>query len=85
MFAYRVLLGLLLALAAAALILMFARPSSGAGPERSYRVLPGDTLWSIASAHYAGDPRSAIWRIEQRNGLADPGIAPGQVLILPGS
>ena len=39
-------------------------------PEARHLVRAGETLWSIAEAHYAGDPRKAIWRIEQRNGLA---------------
>ena len=31
-----------------------------------YRVRPYDTLWTIAEAHYGGDPRNAIWQIETR-------------------
>jgi len=85
MFAYRLVLGLLLALVAATLLLMFARPSSGAGPETRYRVRVGDTLWSIATARYGGDPRAAIWRIEHRNGLSGPLVTPGETLVLPGS
>ena len=62
---------------------VFARTSSGAGHEQVYVVKPADTLWSIARTHYAGDPRAAIWRIEQRNGLADATLVPGQRLVLP--
>jgi hypothetical protein len=46
-------------------------------------VRSGETLWSIASARYAGDPRAAIWRIEQRNGLTGEPLQPGTVLYLP--
>lgn len=60
-----------------------ARPSEGAGHERVYVVRPADTLWSIASANYAGDPREAVWRLRQRNGLRDVLLRPGERLILP--
>ena len=60
-----------------------ARPSGGAGPERAYIVRPYDTLWSIATAHYAGDPREAVWKIERRNGLSGAAIHAGQRLVLP--
>jgi LysM repeat protein len=61
----------------------FVRPSESAGPERAYVVQPADTLWSIAVEHYAGDPRAAIWHLQQRNGLDSPALVPGQRLILP--
>jgi LysM repeat protein len=61
----------------------FVRPSESAGPERTYVVQPADTLWSIATEHYAGDPRAAIWRLRQRNGLEGPLLTPGQELVLP--
>ena len=61
----------------------FARPSESAGPERAYVVQPADTLWSIAAEHYAGDPRAAIWKLQQRNGLEGSTLQPGQRLILP--
>ncbi len=60
-----------------------ARAGSAAGVERSYVVRAGDTLWSISSSHYGGDPRSGVWQIQQRNGLRDVGIRPGQRLVLP--
>jgi LysM repeat protein len=60
-----------------------ARPSSGAAPEARYLVKPGDTLWSIASARYAADPREGVWRIQQRNELAGTLLRPGEVLLLP--
>jgi nucleoid-associated protein YgaU len=73
-----VVLALLLALA-----LSLARPSQGAGAETSYVVQAGDTLWSIASTRYSGDPRKSVWRIEQRNGLTGRVLQPGTVLVLP--
>jgi LysM repeat protein len=62
---------------------VFVRPSEGAGPERTYVVRPADTLWSIAERHFAGDPRAAIWRIQERNELETTTIVPGQRLVLP--
>jgi nucleoid-associated protein YgaU len=46
-------------------------------------VKPGDTLWQIASEHCNGDPRDAVWRIQQRNGLTSPALVPGMTLYLP--
>ena len=60
-----------------------AHSSSGAGPERTYVVRYGDTLWAIAAEHYAGDVRSAVWRVRERNGLRGSTIVPGQRLKLP--
>jgi LysM repeat protein len=60
-----------------------ARTSSGAGREQVYRVQPTDTLWSIVTAHYAGDPRDGIWKLEHRNHLASTTLRVGQRLILP--
>jgi nucleoid-associated protein YgaU len=60
-----------------------ANRSEGAGPERAYVVRPYDTLWSIASSQYGGDPREAIDRIERANGLRTALIRPGQRLVLP--
>lgn len=62
---------------------VFARPSGASGPERSYQVQPGDTLWSIATARYSGDPREAVWKIEQRNHLSGATITSGVRLVLP--
>ena len=59
------------------------RPSSGAGHAGVYVVRPADTLWSIAVAHYAGDPRDGVWKLERRNGLTSTTLQPGQRLILP--
>jgi LysM repeat protein len=60
-----------------------ARASHGAGPEVRYTVKPGDTLWSIAVKHYAGDPRDAVSRIDRRNHLGGSLLVPGQRLVLP--
>ncbi len=62
-----------------------ARPSSSAAPETRYVVRSGDSLWAIAAARYDGDPREAVWRIKQRNGLATADLVPGMVLALPAS
>ena len=60
-----------------------ARPSGAHGPKVMYRVKPYDTLWSIASAHYGGDVRDAVWQIQQANHLSGSEIAPGERLVLP--
>jgi LysM repeat protein len=74
---------LLITLVAAAVWVGLARPSEGAGREQVYVVRPTDTLWSIAAAHYPGDPREGIWELQQRNGLSGTTIRPGQRLVLP--
>jgi LysM repeat protein len=70
-------------LAALVLWAVAAHSSSSAGKSELYTVKPYDTLWSIAVAHYRGDPRGAIYRLEQRNGLSGPTVRPGQKLVLP--
>ena len=79
MFARTIAVGLLLALVVA----LAARPSGGAGKEHVYVVKRYDTLWSIATASYAGDPREAVWKIERRNHIRNALIRPGQRLVLP--
>jgi nucleoid-associated protein YgaU len=74
---------LILVVTAAFLWAVFARPSGASGPEHSYRVKAGDTLWSIAAARYAGDPREGVWKIQQRNHLSGATITPGLKLVLP--
>jgi LysM repeat protein len=64
-------------------VVFVAHPSSGSGPKRTYVVKPYDTLWSIAASHVGGDPREAVWNLEQRNHLAGATITPGEKLILP--
>ena len=71
-------------LAAAAVVwALLPHTSNGAGRERVYVVRPTDTLWSIASSHYGGDPRAAVWKLEQRNGLRGTLVHPGERLVLP--
>jgi LysM repeat protein len=48
-----------------------------------YVVKPTDTLWSIAAAHYAGDPREGIWELQRRNHLHGTILVAGQRLVLP--
>ena len=74
---------LLISVLAAAMWALFARDSGAVGPERSYRVGPGDTLWSIAATSYGGDPREGVWKLRERNHLTGTTIAPGQLLRLP--
>jgi LysM repeat protein len=61
----------------------YARPSGAHGAKEIYTVKAYDTLWSIAQSHYAGDPREAIWEIQERNDLAGAAVRPGQRLVLP--
>jgi LysM repeat protein len=59
------------------------RTVESAGTRQTYLVQPGDTLWSIAAARYAGDPREGVWELQQRNHLLGTTISPGQKLVLP--
>jgi LysM repeat protein len=74
---------LVLLLAVSLVVGVVARPSGGAGKPVRYVVKPTDTLWSIASAHYSGDPRQGVWELQQRNHLHGTTIAAGQRLVLP--
>jgi nucleoid-associated protein YgaU len=60
-----------------------AHRSDSAGREQVYVVRAGDTLWTIAAAHYGGDPREGVWRLEDRNHLTGSLVRPGQKLRLP--
>jgi LysM repeat protein len=62
---------------------LLTRTSDGAGKAQLYVVRQGDTLWSIAAARYAGDPREGVWRLQRRNELAGTTISPGERLVLP--
>lgn len=75
----------ILVIAAAVLFLwaLFANDSGASGPARHYTVRQGDTLWSIAVDHSAGDPREGVWELQHRNHLASAAISPGQVLLVP--
>ena len=86
MFVRRLIVPVLLVAVLVAVALGAARPSRGAADgaeEARYVVRPGDTLWKIADARYGGDPREAVWRIQQRNGLTDASLVAGYVLVLP--
>jgi LysM repeat protein len=72
-----------LLLAVSLLVGIVARPSGSAGKRVTYVVKPTDTLWSIATAHYAGDPREGIWQLQHRNHLRGTTLVPGQRLVLP--
>lgn len=61
-----------------------AHSSDGAGHPQVYTVKRYDTLWSIASSHYAGDPREGVWKLRHRNHLAGATVRAGQTLLLPG-
>jgi nucleoid-associated protein YgaU len=74
---------LIVTVLAAAAVGWVARPSESAQPVRHYVVKPGDTLWSIAAARYAGDTRKAVWSIESRNPAVARALQPGDVLTLP--
>ena len=72
--------------AVAALSIAFSLGARGGGDTHYTTVVvePGDTLWSIASAHYpADDVRVRVDDIEQANGLQGPAIQVGQSLRLP--
>jgi LysM repeat protein len=70
---------------AGVLLLVTGRLAYGSGPVTSDRVVvePGDTVWSIAAAHYRGDPRPHVEAILQANRLLTPLLKPGQALQLP--
>jgi hypothetical protein len=74
---------LLVALGALLLWALFAGETGAGGPERQYRVKPGDTLWSIAERTFPGDPREGVWELRERNELVSAVIVPGQILVLP--
>ncbi|HLF68556.1 MAG TPA: LysM peptidoglycan-binding domain-containing protein [Gaiellaceae bacterium] len=70
-------------LAAALLWAVFARDTGAGAHARVHTVRSGDTLWAIAVASYPGDPREGVWRLQQRNGLSDATLVPGQRLVVP--
>lgn len=60
-----------------------ARSSNAHGPRQVVTVRPYQSLWTIAEAHYGGDVRDAIWRIERANHLTGANVRVGQTLVLP--
>jgi LysM repeat protein len=74
-----------LVVAGLGLALAFSSPRAAGSPDTAggYMVKPGDTLWGIAADHLGGDPRGAVWRLQQRNGLTGPALVPGMTLFLP--
>ena len=68
---------------AALLWSVVARPSEAHGDKVVYRVHAYDTLWTIASSHYGGDVRDAVYRIQRANHLRGSTVQPGQRLVLP--
>jgi LysM repeat protein len=72
-------------LLAAVLVVASARLAYGSGPlpVETVVVTPGDTVWSIAASHYAGDPRPHVEAILVANHLSSPVLTPGQTLRIP--
>ena len=72
-------------LLAAILVVATARLAYGSGPVPTHTVVvaPGDTLWSIATAQYRGDPRPHVEAILEVNHLRSPLLTPGQSLLIP--
>jgi LysM domain len=60
-----------------------ARRSDSSGGQQEYVVRAGDTLWTIGATHYGGDPREAVWRLQDRNHLRGTLLRPGERLVLP--
>jgi LysM repeat protein len=73
----------IVALVAGLLWAVFARDTGAGAHPTHYRVKTGDTIWSIAVSHLAGDPREGVWRIQELNELEGATIVPGQRLALP--
>jgi LysM repeat protein len=77
-------LGALLAATAVVYVLYANAGAAEPGPHY-HTVEPGDTLWRIATEHYAPgeDPREKVEEIRLENGLEGYGIRPGARLELP--
>ena len=69
----------------ATLLLASARLAYGSGSAHYDKVVvaPGDTVWTLAQAHYQGDPRSHVDAILGANHLSSPSLVPGESLLLP--
>ena len=70
-------------LVAVVLWAVLARDTGAGATPQVHRVETGETLWSIATARYGGDPRAGVWKLQQANGLSGSTIVPGQRLLLP--
>jgi LysM repeat protein len=73
----------IVALVAVLVWAVLARDTGAGSNPRYHTVQPGETLWSIAVASHAGDPREGVWELQRRNGLSGVTIVPGQRLVLP--
>lgn len=65
---------------------LFYANAGAAEPEPDYHAVePGDTLWQVATEHYApgADPREKVEAIRLENGLEGYEIQPGMRLELP--
>lgn len=65
---------------------LFYANAGAAEPEPDYHTVePGDTLWQVATGHYASgvDPREKVEVIRLENGLEGYEIQPGMRLALP--
>jgi len=60
------------------------QPTATAPAPHVVTVAPGDTLWSIATRVAPDvDPRAEVAALQERNGLTDVNLVPGQVLRVP--
>ncbi len=74
----------LVLMAALVVMLALSRVAWGGTASETVVVQPGDTLWTIAAAHYPGDDtRTRVDQIEQLNNLSSPVIEAGETLRLP--
>lgn len=78
--------GIVAAIAASVLLGGNVYGALGVGQPGQVHVHRGDSVWSIASAHYpSGDVRSHVDQIITLNHLDGGAITPGQTLLLPAS
>ena len=86
--------GLLTGLVLAGSLLAQSSQGAAAGEPRrapaaagTYVVQPGDTLWELARGIVGpeGDPRPAVDRIREANGLEGQGLLAGARIVPPGS